>query len=146
MQNYSRAMRVGALIVFILTGCSQAATEVSFADVCDPSHDHAEISTVGYFETGVTVYCSDSGGDYRCGLDFVETPGSDNKFSADILQGNRPNQIAPVPDNYTDKDIQLKTADGTVIGLGQKARITGKMLIGQGVCLMSVDKIEASTE
>ncbi len=146
MRNNFRPVWIGMLIVFTLAGCAQEATEVPFADVCDPGHDHQRISTVGYFDVGVTVFCSDTGGDYRCGLDFVEAPGSANAFTADVLEGNQPNQLAPIPDDYTAADIQLRTADGTVIGVEQKVRITGEMLIGEGVCLMSVDKIESVTE
>lgn len=135
-----------ALFVLILMGCAQEAAEVSFADACDPAYSDQRISTVGYFEAGVTVFCSDNGGDYRCGLDFVDAPGSANNFTADVLEGDGRNQMAPVPDSYTDADIQLKTDDGSAIGVGQQARITGEMLIGEGVCLMSVDKIEAVTE
>jgi hypothetical protein len=146
MRNYSRAVWVGVLVALALAGCSQIATPIAFGDVCDPGHDHQRISTVGYFDVGVTVFCSDTGGDYHCGLDFVGTPGSANVFTADILEGDRPNQMAQVPEEYSAADIRLKTADGTVIGVEQKVRITGEMLIGEGVCLMSVDKIEALTE
>jgi hypothetical protein len=79
-------------------------------------------------------------------IDFVETPGSADIFTADVLEGDRPNQMMQVSEDYSAADIRLKTADGTVIGVEQEVRITGEMLIGEGVCLMSVDKIEALIE
>lgn len=137
-----------ALILLALGGCAPGeAVEVPFAGVCDPANDHQRIATVGTFAAGVTVFCSDIGDDgYRCGMDFVEAPGAEDAFTADVLEGNRPNHLLPVPDSYTDADIQFKTDDGSLIGIGQQARISGEMLIGEGVCLMTVDTIQAVTE
>ena len=135
-----------ALISLMLAACAKEATPVAFADVCKLENDHKQLSTVGYFDPGITVYCSDSGGDYRCGLDFLESVGSENKFTADLLEGNGKNQLAELPDDYSNEDVKIKTNDGTVIGMEQKARISGEMLITEGVCLMEVDKVEAVTD
>lgn len=137
---------IAALAALILVGCAREAADVAFADACDPVYEDQYISTVGYFAAESSVYCSNTGGDYRCGLDFFDAPGSANRLTADVLEGNGRNQMAQLPDSYTDADLQIKADDGTVIGVGQRVRITGEMLIGEGVCLMSVDKIEAVTE
>ena len=146
MQKHSFAVLIAAFSALILVGCAKEATEVSFAEVCDPKYDHQRLSTVGYFDARVSEYCSDSGGDYRCGMDFLESPDSENRFTADVLEGNGRNQLPKLPDDYTAADIKVKTADGGEIGVGQKARITGDMLIGEGVCLMTVRTIEAVTD
>jgi hypothetical protein len=147
MQKYSRAMWIiAALSLLMLAACSQEATEVSFEEVCDPGNDHQKISTVGYFAARASIFCSDIGGDYRCGMDFLDAPGSENRFTADVLEGSGRNQLAPIPESYSDADLQLRTADGSLIGLEQKVRVSGEMLIGEGVCLMTVDTIEAVTE
>lgn len=147
MRDSSRMVWIGLLVAVGLAGCARPpAAEVAFAEVCDPANDGQRIAAVGYFAAGVTVFCSDIGGDYRCGMDFVDAPGSENRFTADVLEGRQANRLLPVPDSYTDADIQLKTADGGTLGVGQLARISGEMLIGEGVCLMSVDTIEAATD
>jgi outer membrane lipoprotein SlyB len=147
MNKHTFAVLLSILAAFVLIGCSGGtATEVSFSDVCQLENDHKNLSTEGYFATRVTMYCSDSGGDYRCPLDFLESPDSENRFTADMLEGNGKNQLAQVPDSYTDADVMIKTDDGSVIGVGQRARISGKMLIGEGVCLMTVDKVETISE
>jgi hypothetical protein len=129
-----------ASFALILAGCV-APAEVAFADVCAADLDGKKITTTGSFASTSSVFCSDSGGDYRCSLDFVGD-GSDQIMSADVLEGDGKNQLIPLPDSYTDADFQITTDDGSVIGLGTPARLTGKMLIAESVCLMEVDKIE----
>ncbi len=147
MKKHSIVVLILIFAVLVLIGCSSGpATEVSFSDVCQLENDHKNLSTVGYFSTGASVYCSDSGGDYRCGMEFHEQPGSEAEFTADMLEGNGKNQMAELPSSYSDADVQIKTDDGSVIGVGQRARISGKMLITEGVCLMTVDKVEALSE
>ena len=133
-------LSVGALV---LAGCAEEpAVEVAYGDACNPEYDDKRISTVGYFDPGVSVYCSNSGGDYRCGMEFLETPDSEDSFTADMLEGSGNNQMSKLPESYSDADIKIQTNDGGVVRVGQKARIAGEMLIGEGVCLMSVDKVE----
>ena len=79
-------------------------------------------------------------------MEFHEEPGSEAKFTADMLEGTGKNQMPELPDSYSDSDVQIKTDDGSMIGVGQRARISGKMLIAEGVCLMTVDKVEAVSE
>lgn len=136
-----------ALAPLMLAACAaKESTPVAFADVCKLENDHKNLSTVGYFDPGISVYCSDTGGDYRCSFDFLEEVGSEKKFSADLLEGNGKNQLAELPDDYSNEDVKIKTDDGTVIGVEQKARISGEMLVAEGVCLMEVDKIETVTD
>jgi len=147
MQKRTITGFIVALISLMLAACAaKTATPVSFADVCKLENDHKQLSTVGYFDPGISVFCSDTGGDYRCSFDFLESVGSENKFSADLLEGNGKNQLAKLPDDYSNEDVKIKTDDGTVIGVEQKARISGEMLITEGVCLMEVHKIEAVTD
>jgi hypothetical protein len=135
---------IGLINVLLLAACSAPdAPAVAFGDVCK-SADGTRVSTEGYFSADISVYCSDTGGDYRCSYDFVEAPGSDNKFTADVLQGDGNNQAAALPDDYSDADVKIKTNDGKVIGVAQKARIQGKMAIAPDVCLMTVEKIEVA--
>jgi hypothetical protein len=143
MHKHWAAAALLSLWALVLIGCAEEpATKVAYGEACNPENDGQRISTVGYFDPGVSVYCSDSGGDYRCGMDFLETPDSEDSFTADLLEGSGSNQMSKLPDSYSDADIKIQTNDGGVIGIGQKARITGKMLIGEGVCLMTVAKVE----
>ena len=144
MQKRLLAVLILAVVAFALTACAapEPAELVDYANVCDQANDDKRISAVGYFDPGVSVYCSDSGGDYRCGMDFLETLDAAEGFTADMLEGSGPNQMSKLPDSYSNSDIKIQTNDGGTIGIGQKARISGEMLIGEGVCLMSVDRVD----
>lgn len=144
---------IAALAMLILAGCAGEAAEVPYASACNIENDGKNIAVVGYFQTRLSMYCSNTGGDYRCPLGFVSAPGDETDFTADLLEGDGRNQMSPIPDSYTDADIILNTDDGGTLGVGQRARISGKMSIvepsaeaGSGVCFMTVDKIEAVTE
>jgi hypothetical protein len=129
-----------AAFALLLVGCA-APVEVPFADACNLENDGKTVITTGSFASTSSVYCSDISGEYRCGLDFVGD-GSDDIIGADVVEGEGRNQAAPLPDSYSDADIKITTADGTVIGLDTPARITGKMIVAEGVCAMYVDKVE----
>jgi hypothetical protein len=129
-----------AAFALLLAGCA-APVEVPFANACSLENDGKTIITTGSFASTSSVYCSDISGKYRCGLDFVGE-GSDAVIGADLVEGDGRNQAAPLPDSYTDADFKITAADGTVIGLDTPARITGKMIVAEGVCAMYVDKVE----
>jgi hypothetical protein len=129
-----------ASFALLLVGCA-APAEVPFASACDLENDGKKIITTGSFSTPASVYCSDVSGKYRCDLDFVSAD-SDQVISADVVQGNLKNQMVELPDSYEDTDIKVMADDGTVIGINTPARITGKMLVAESVCVMYVDKVE----
>ena len=129
-----------ASCALLLVGCA-APAEVPFASACYIANDGKKIITTGNFTSTVSVYCSDISGKYRCGLDFAGD-GSDDIIGTDVVVGDGRNQMVELPDSYSDADIQVMTDDGTVIGIDQPARITGKMIVAEGVCAMYVDKVE----
>jgi hypothetical protein len=126
-----------------LIACGGPAKAVAFAQVCDKANEQQRISTEGYFSTGSSVFCSNIGSStVQCGLTFVENAGDTAGFSADVDQGDGDNEIEDIPDDFTDETITIHADDGSVVRIGDKVRASGKMVIGEGVCLMNVDLIE----
>lgn len=133
------------IILILLAGLTLSACQtpapLPFDQVCQPENNQQVISTDGYFSMGSTLYCSDTSGDYRCGLVFNSFPDGDQEFSADLKEGNRRNQMNHLDSGYMESDLQIKTGDGTVVGVGEHVTISGKMLVSDEVCLMLVDNV-----
>jgi hypothetical protein len=127
-----------------LTAC-QEPVAVTFDQVCQVENNQQFISTDGYFSLGTTVYCSDTAGDFRCGLVFNSYPDGDQEFSAELKEGNRKNMMRHLESGYLEEDLQIKTDSRDLIGVGQHVTVTGEMLVTKDVCLMYVDKIENYT-
>jgi hypothetical protein len=133
------------LLVFaiVLIACGGPARAVAYDQVCDKANEQQRISTEGYFSTGSSVFCSNIGSStVQCGLEFVENADDSEGFSADVDQGDGDNEIEEIPDDFTAETITIHADDGSVVRIGDRVRISGKMLIGEGVCLMNVDLIE----
>ncbi|MCB2209847.1 hypothetical protein KQH62_03030 [bacterium] len=128
------------LAAWSLSAC-QTPDPISFDQVCQPENNQQVITTDGYFSMGATLYCSDTSGDYRCGLVFNSYPDGVQDFSADVKEGNRRNQMKHLDSGYLESDLQIKTDDGSVVGVGEHVTVSGKMLVTEDVCLMLVDKI-----
>ncbi len=123
-----------------LSAC-RAAEPMPFEQVCQPENNQKVVSTDGYFSLGETVYCSDTSGDFRCRLVFNAFPDANDKFSAELKEGNRRNQMKHLNSGYMESDLQIKTDNGTIVGVGDHVIISGKMLVSDEVCLMLVDKV-----
>jgi hypothetical protein len=101
-----------------------------FATVCDKANDGKRVAVVGYPRfpekftgTSSVVLRLYEGSDYAGAPVGVQTP-----------IGNQANQIELPPQQYTDKDLKVHTADGQVAGYGTKVRVSGKVyfpLVGQ---------------
>lgn len=124
-----------------LTAC-QAPTPVPFDQVCLADNNQKTLSTDGYFSLDQTVYCSDTSGDLRCGLVFNSYPDGDQEFSAELREGNRKNMMRHLESGYLEEDLQIKTDNRELVGVGQHVTVIGEMLVSESVCLMYVDKIE----
>ena len=126
-----------------LIACGGPGKAVAFAQVCDKANEQQRIATEGYFSTGGSIFCSNIGSStVQCGLEFVENAGDSEGFSADVDQGDGDNEVEEIPDDFTDDTITIHADDGSVVRIGEKVRISGKMLISENVCLMNVDLIE----
>lgn len=125
----------------LLAACSPAEPPslVSAEKACALDNDGKPATVAGYFQTRSMVFCTDS-----CTLDFAETPDGEGPLSPDIKVGTGNNQMLELPDNFSDSDFQVTAADGTKLGLGDHVQISGRMSVGQDVCLMYVDQIRAA--
>ena len=131
--------------LILLTAC-QEAVPIAFENVCQTENDDLNVIIDGYFSLGASVYCSDVSGESRCGLKFNRYPDGELDCSAEVMEGRRRNQMLPLESGYVEGDLQIKTADGSVIGVGDHVWVTGELLVTQDVCLMYVEKIEAVNE
>jgi hypothetical protein len=133
------------LLVFLLSAC-QPPEKIGFEDVCQVAQDDKVVIVDGYFSLGTSVYCSDVSGELRCGLILNSFPDGELDFSAEVMQGRRRNQMQPLESGYLEEDLQIKTADGSIIGVGEHVRVTGELFVNEDDCLMVVDKIETIEE
>lgn len=140
---------VFSLVLFV-SGCGEVTGEpIEFAKACDQANDKKYLQVTGVLSARGSVYCSNRGGRMECGMDLLESVGSQNKMGADIEVGSGANTMDEVPKGFKKEDLKVRDNAGSPIALGtDTARFTGKMLIapaapgGQGVCLMQVYKIE----
>lgn len=129
------------LFALALVAC-QEAEPLAFEEVCQPGNNQKNVMVDGYFSLGASVYCSDVSGERRCGLVFNRFPDGEMEFSADVLEGRRRNHMVPLESGYLEEDLQIKTADGSFIGVGDHVNITGELLVSDNVCVIYVDRIE----
>ena len=140
------AVTLSFFSVLMIAACAAKQGEpVDFANACKPESDGKYYEAAGYLSPRGSVFCSNIGSSrVECGLDFLETPGSDKKFSAEIQQGSGANSIEKLESGYKDSDIKIHDNSGQLINRTEKAKITGKMSTTPdgSVCFMQVDKIE----
>lgn len=134
------------LSLVLVSGCAVTGEPVDFSKACDQANDGRYLQLSGVLSARSSVYCSNRGGRMECGLDLLETTGSQNRISADIEVGSGANTMDEVPKSYTKNALKIRDNAGNPIALDtEPAKFTGKMLIAPGspgVCLMQVYKIE----
>lgn len=133
------------LFVVLLTACQEPET-VSFEEICNTANQKKNVVVDGYFSLGASVYCSDISGERRCGLVFNRYPDGDLELSVEVMEGWRKNRMIPLESGYLEEDLQIKTSDGSMIGVGDHVQVSGELLVTEDVCLMYVNKIETFAE
>jgi hypothetical protein len=130
-----------AACAVLLTSCGSAPEPVAYDQICSQA-DGKQVQTVGYFAADSSVFCSNIGSnDVRCGLGFVAAPGQKAGFKADVAQGTGPNQVEPIPDDFTPEALVFHAVDGGAIHVGDKVSVTGKLSVAPNVCFIRVDTI-----
>lgn len=141
-----RAVTLSFLSFLMFAACAaKQGEQVDFASACKPESDGKYYEVAGYLSPRGSVFCSNIGSSrVECGLDFLEAPGSDKKFSAEIQQGSGANSIEKLESGYKDSDIKIHDNNGQLINLSEKVKITGKMSTTPDgkVCFLTVDTIE----
>lgn len=136
-------LRNAAAVLLLLSACEKPV-ERSIDQVCKPENDKKDVVTEGHFALDKTMLCSNVSGTKRCGLRFESAPGKKDGFSADIVEGDGANEIEEVKGELSDAAIKIHTEDGKVIGVGAKAKVSGRVGVGEkGVCYMYVNEIHA---
>lgn len=133
-----------ATAVLLLLSACEKPVERSIDQVCKPENDQKQVVTEGHFALDKTMLCSNVSGTKRCGIRFESAPGKKDGFGADIVEGDGANEIEEVKGELSDAAIKIHTDDGKVIGVGAKAKLSGKVGVGEkGVCYMYVNEIHA---
>lgn len=126
----------------LAAACGGPPTPLAHADVCAPERDGSTVQTEGYFAVGSSIFCSNTGSsDLECGFDFVASPEESEGFTADVAEGSGRNQVAEIPDDFTPEAISFTADDGSTVRVGDHVQITGRLLVGENVCIVNVDKI-----
>jgi len=140
-----------SMVSFLLVACSGEAAPATgplqdFASVCDKTNDGKVIGVEGYLR-----FPDSFSGDQSVVLrlyptsDFNGTP-----IGVTVELGSKPNQAEPVSDQYTDNDLKVHLADGTIVPFGTKVKISGKMyypLVEQVFdCALDNPYVEATTQ
>ena len=137
-------------VVLFVSGCGDVTGEpIEMSKLCDQANSGKNFQVSGVLVPRNSIYCSNRGGRMECPFDLLESPGSQNKITADIEVGSGANTMDEVPRGFKKEDLKVRDNAGNQLALGTDvAKFTGKMLIapaapgGQGVCLMQVYKIE----
>ncbi|MGH9941840.1 MAG: hypothetical protein ACRD9R_05690 [Pyrinomonadaceae bacterium] len=94
-----------------------------FTAVCDKANEGKRVAVDGYlrFPDSFTGDQSVVLRLYRAG-DFAGTP-----IGVQIKIGTQANQTERAPKQYTDNDLKVHLADGQVVGVGTKVRVSGSV-------------------
>ncbi|MFO7167708.1 MAG: hypothetical protein DIU80_006725 [Chloroflexota bacterium] len=124
-----------------LASCGATPEVVAYDEVCEQP-DGTLVQTEGYFAVGSSIFCSNIGSSHvQCGFEFVDSPDEEDGFTADVAQGTGPNQVEPIPDDFTPEAILIHASDGSDVRIGDRVTISGKLLVAENVCLVDVDTI-----
>jgi hypothetical protein len=122
---------------------------VAWNEVCSYAETKTVVAVDGYFPyrlSGIYYLYKE----YK--IPFYKTPELSSekmsvriKISEDDFAGGSmsPNMIAELPDPYDESDFVVMAHDGTNINVGDKARLSGKIIGEVGNCVMEVSYIEA---
>jgi hypothetical protein len=108
--------------------------------------------TIGDYPTGqqvilvgrITLMSNTTCSLQTCGL-LLENPAKPSqKMTIFVTVGTNPNQMKPLPDNYTKSDIQVYLNDGSVAVVYYRIRVTGRVCTTKSneLCISDIVKIE----
>jgi hypothetical protein len=127
MFNRARVLPILCVAVALLAGCGAepptAGDATPFAEVCARENDGRRVAVDGYliFPDSFTEAQSVM-------LRLHETDAfNGTPVGVQIPFGTAPNQLQQVADQFSDEDMQVHLADGTVAGFGTKVTVSGKV-------------------
>jgi len=113
---------------------------VEFSKACNAENNNKTVEVSGYVGRGNGVSCGEMGGYSQCLYRLNEKPTDKDGIKVGIVQGDLANQAEQLP--IADKDIKLHAADGSIINIAAKVKLTGEMSISSDYCSMKVTKVE----
>lgn len=135
---------VFAAFVFF-AGCAVKGDPIELSRACVVENDGKNFQIGGVLDTRSSVYCSNRGGRMECGLDLLESAGSDKRISADIAVGSGSNTMDEVQKSYKKEELKIRDNAGNPVVLGtDRVNLTGKLSVSPDAkaCFMQVYKIE----
>jgi hypothetical protein len=122
------------------TAPTKPGVPVEFSKACNAENNNKTVEVSGYLGRGNGVSCGEMGGYSQCLYRLNEKPTDKDGIKVGIVQGDSANQAENLP--IADKDIKLHAADGSIINIADKVKLTGEMSISSDYCSMKVTKVE----
>jgi hypothetical protein len=113
---------------------------VEFSKACNVENNNKTVEVSGYIGRGNGVSCGEMGGYSQCLYRLNGKPTDKDGIKVGIVQGDSANQAESLP--IADKDIKLHGADGSILNIADKVKLTGEMSASSDYCSMKVTKIE----
>lgn len=114
------------MIALLMTGCSSgppASTPQTFENAGTQANHDKQISLEGYPRLPSTVYVKD-----HVSVELHEKADGKGKYLRfTVPVGSGKNQCEKPPKDFKQEDLKLHAADGTVVGINDKIRVSGKL-------------------
>lgn len=103
-----------------------------------------EVILVGRLDLMGSTKCTTLGDITTCGLLLENPDNTEQKITIFVKVGDGPNQMNPLPESYSQSDIQVHLDDGTTALVGYRLRVRGRVCIttSNNACIEYIDRIE----
>ncbi len=131
--------------------CQKMPVVIDYQGVCQPENNGKYVTVSGYFDVDDLTICRDrnNSGKIACLMRLREKADDPKSFGAFIDEGGGANQMEELKRDFRLEDIKIHAADGSLIALSDRVKITGNIEIvplksqpGTNACSVSVEKIE----
>ena len=137
------------VVLFVVSACQTTpAKVVTFDTVCTAENVNQRVAISGYAFLPSTVILSSG----SMLIEFYENVSEQGKMlKVDFNVGSGSNQLAELPDNYTDGDLLIRTNDNKETRYGDKISVEGRLIrntdsndpSGYSCMLMDVGNIQS---
>jgi hypothetical protein len=126
---------VRALALVFVTAAALAGCEVSKrSEVCVAANQGKSVPVIGYITVGGFTLVSSDG---EFPLKLAESMGAEEHIRAYVKLGEGPNTMKPLPQgDFTNEDIEVRLADGSTKGWGDRIKVTGTLAVDGDTCTL----------